>query len=355
MSKIKKSLPTIVGGAMLLTNASVFATNELINQEGDSIKNQEVEKELVSEDIPVESEDIVVDVVEDVEDKNNQGQVPEIKDSLDNMNNKDSEKEEESKENEQVKNDGSSKITHEEMINLLTDIKSASQQKVMIVKDESISVREGSDLSSTEVGKLKKGDYVDVYEQNSALGWSKINYEGKMSYVNTASLIDVDKAYKETSEEDVIVRSGAGDTYNEFGKLKKGTRVQVYQILENGWSKINYENKIAFVETSKLVDTYSSEAVVLVDKVVVYKTASDSSEKIGEYLKNAKVLIYGEEGSYYKVKFGDNFGYIKKSDLELVKNTEKPQTGDAMVFSYMGALGVSAIGLVTVNRKRKNK
>ena len=352
MNNIKKTIPTLVGGAMLLSNASVLAIDEVTNKDG---QNQEIENESNIEQTEVSNEisDVVVEVIEDINTK-----VEQEASQFENLVEESSVEGNINETNSPVdvaplESESSSKITQEEIVNLLSNVRSASQQKVMIVNKDNIVVRESSDNNSSQVGTLKKDEYVDVYEQNSKLGWSKINFEGKMAYVNTSDLVDVKKEYKESLEANVSVRSGAGDTYSEFGKLSKGERVLVYQNLSNGWSKISYNSKIAFVETSKLVETYSSKATVSVDKVNVYKTASDSSDVLGESKKNETLLIYGEEGEYYKVKFGEAFGYVKKSDLTLMENIEKPQTGDVMVFSYMGAVGVSVLGLVSVNRKKK--
>ena len=362
MNNMKKTIPTLVGGAILLTNASVFAIDEVTNQDN---QNQELESDSnvenveVSTDISNEVTDVIVEVIEDTELKVEE----EVADTEEVEVEKNDEVELEKNDVEinnssntiALETESGSKITQKEIVNLLSNARNASHQKVMITNKDGVIVREGSDANTAQIGTLKKDEYVDVYEQNTNLGWSKINFEGKMAYVNTSDLVDVKKEYKESSEANLSVRSGAGDTYSEFGKLSKGERVQVYQNLSNGWSKINYNSKIAFVETSKLVETYSSKAMVSVEKVKVYKTASDSSDVLGESKKNETLLIYGEEGEFYKVKFGETFGYVKKNDLTLVQSTEKPQTGDVMVFSYMGAVGISALGLVSVNRKKKLK
>lgn len=354
MNNIKKTIPTLVGGAILLTNASVLAIDEVPNQ--DASQELENESNVEQVEMPNEVPDVVIEVVEEVEkvEQKVEEDVSQVENLVEeNDSEKTDGKIDESSNVIAVETESNSKITQEEIVNLLSNVRSVSKQKVMRVSKDSIIVREGSDSNAPKVGTLKKDEYVDVYEQNVTLGWSKINFEGKMAYVNTSDLVDVVELYKESSEDNLSVRSGAGNTYSEFGKLSKGERVQVYQELDNGWSKINYNSKIAFVETSKLTETYSSKATVSVDKVNVYKTASDSSTVLGESKKNEILLIYGEEGEYYKVKFGETFGYVKKSDLTLIQNTEKPQTGDAMVFSYMGAVGVSVLGLVSVNRKKR--
>lgn len=358
MSNIKKTIPTLVGGAMLLSNVQALAVEGLINQDG---QNQEIESES-SEAVDSNNKvDNVIEVVEELEKEKEESVIDgSSSGSLEEDDKEVTIKEEVNTSNDvntnmspTIQNETTSQVAHEEIINLLNNARTTSQQKVMVVKTDSIVVREGSATNASQVGTLKKNDYVDVYEQNSSEGWSKINYEGKMAYVNTSDLIDVEKEYKESIEDGVIVRSGAGNSYGEFGKLIKGERVQLFQELSNGWSKISYNGKIAFVETVKLKESYILKATVVVEKVNVYETALETASILGESKKGETLFIYGEEGNFYKVKFGEKFGFIKKSDLKLIESIEKPQTGDAMIFSYMGTFGVSVLGLVSVNRKKK--
>lgn len=379
MSNIKKTIPTLVGGAMLLSNVTALAVNEVINPDA---QNQEIENESNGTSGDVVDNIIEVEGDEVVKDENNvekeEGTKDEVKEEVKVPESKPSEGAPEVNqpvvetpvvetpvvetpvaetpvvETPVIENQPNTQVTQEQLVNLLNNARAVSNQKVMQVNKDAVVVREGSAINSSQVGTLKKSDYVDVYEQNTLEGWSKINFEGKMAYVNTADLVDVEKINKEAVEDGVVVRSGAGTSYGEFGKLAKGERVQVYQELSNGWSKINYNGKIAFVEAGKLKETYTSKATVTVEKVNVYETASATGKVLGEAKKGEVVLIYGEEGEYYKVKFGESFGYIKKTDLKVIENIDKPQTGDAMVFSYMGTFGVSVLGLVSVNRKKKN-
>lgn len=352
MNNMKKTIPTLVGGAILLGNVSVLATEDMSKGEG---QNQEVDNstfvEVTGSSEIVNNEVIVVETMENIVDFGSINQDVELAKSvsLETMTDEVS-----LQTISEVSQQAIDEVPQEEVSNISANTRAVSEQKVMMVNKDAIVVRESSSTSSTQIGVLSKGDYVDVYEQNSKEGWSKINFQGKMSYVNTSDLGDVDVVYKEATENNVVVRSGAGDNYGEFGKLVRGERVQIYQLLSNGWTKVNYNGKIAFIQTVKLQDTYISKATVPVEKINVYSMASDASVVLGEAKMNEILFVYAEDSGYYKVRFGETFGYIKKDDLKLIQNTEKPQTGDAMVFSYMGGVGVSVLGLVSVNRKKRD-
>lgn len=337
MSNVKKTIPTLVGGAILLGNVSVLATEDIANS---NEQNQELE----------ESEIIEVDGGLDVVENEIVVEIP-IEETMENI-----EDYPLGVSVAKVVSEPAMEIPQEQIYNIANpNARAVSEQKVMIVNKDAIVVRETSSVSSLQVGVLKQGAYVDVYEQNTNEGWSKINFQGKMAYVNTVDLVDVKEVKKESTENNVSVRSGAGDSYGEFGKLAKYEQVQVYQELTNGWSKINYKGKIAFIETSKLQNTYISKSTVVVEKVSVYSAPLNTSSILGESKKNETLFIYAEEGTYYKVRFGEGFGFVNKDDLKLIQNIEKPQTGDAMVFSYVNAMGMSVLGLVAVNRKKEDR
>ena len=356
MINMKKTIPTLVGGAMLLTNPSVYALENAISPENEK---QEIEN---NDTVVENSNDVMVEIEGDI----TEGNSDKVEVSVDINNNEVSNNEVEVEIIEKVEDVETSIIENnkeevveekveyvEEYKNILAKEKTTSEQKVMKVKVTSMSVRKEIAKDSEVKGTLEKDVYVDVYEQNSKEGWSKINYKGEMAYVNTSDLADITAEYKEAGKDNVSVRSGAGDEYGEFGTLKKGDRVKVYQVLNNGWSKVDYNSKISFIKTEDLIKSYTSTATVKVESVNVYKTASSSSQILGEAKKDETIYIYEESNGYYKVKYADDFGYVNKSELKVTSNTEKPQTGDMMVFSYVGAMGVSSLGFVAVNRKNK--
>lgn len=353
MNNMKKTIPTLVGGAILLTNSSVYALENAINLENE---NQEVE----SNDVVVENaDDITVEIDGNIEEENSDRVEVTVDINDKEVSNNKSESDEKLENTETLVAENNKEETVEEVEyveeykNILDEEKAISEQKVMQVKVDSISIRKDKDKDSEVKGTLEKNAYVDVYEQNAKEDWAKINYKGEMAYVNMSDLIDVTVEYKDAGKDNVIVRTGAGDEYGEFGTLKKGTRVKVYQVLNNGWSKIDYNSKISFVKTEDLVKSYTSTVKVEVEKVNIYKTASSSSEVLGQSKKGETLYIYEESNGYYKVRYSDDFGYVNKSDLKVTSNTEKPQTGDMMIFSYIGAMGVSSLGIVSVNRKNK--
>lgn len=352
MSNLKKKIPTLVGGAMLMTTPTAFAFDNVVNENDE---NYQVESDL--------------NIEENIELLNEEGVNPlnEEEESLD------------------------SPVSYAVDID---DVERTTNQTVMEVIAEKVAVRESKDANSKELGTLEKGVHVDVYEINEKENWAKINYKGEMAYVNLDK-IDAITCFVKLSAVKITARSGAGESYDELGVFEKGEMITIYKYLENGWAKVDFKGKIAFIELDDNLEDFLMDFIVTSDSAKVYKEASTKSEVLGEVKKEGAISVVfpgNEEDSVnYKEKnmakiiYGEGYGYVNRDDITLdigegevptgedkdnVDNTEgekententgdsttevteKPQTGDAMVFSYVGALGISAMGMVSVNRKK---
>ncbi|MRN23375.1 SH3 domain-containing protein, partial [Romboutsia ilealis] len=188
-----------------------------------------------------------------------------------------------------------------------------------IVNTDSLNVRSGPSTSNTIVGKLSKGTKVSVISESN--GWSKILYNNKECYVssrylnsgssssdnsNNNSSNNTVKETKEVNTDSLNVRSGPSTSHSKIGTLSKGTKVSVISE-SNGWSKILYNNKEAYVSSQYLSkissgstgDNTSSNTVketkeVNTDSLNVRRGPSTSHSKIGTLSKGTKVSVISE-------------------------------------------------------------
>ena len=142
-------------------------------------------------------------------------------------------------------------------------IKVISVKEVNVSANDTLNVRSGPSTKYTVLGKLKKGDKVEVVGEES--GWSKIKYGNKLAYASNSYLKVVSNTNNSTNntvtEEKVIgkktattavnVRSGPGTTYTSLGVLAYNEEVEVISE-SNGWSKVKYKNGVGYVATSYL-------------------------------------------------------------------------------------------------------
>lgn len=139
---------------------------------------------------------------------------------------------------------------------------SLNQSKVTA---DALNMRSGAGTSYRVITVLKKNEIVEVVSESK--GWTKIKYDGRLGYVSSKYIesVKTDNSSSnsttitktETSKlvtADVLnVRSGPGTKYSVLGKLKRNQEVTVIEN-SNGWSKINYNNKEAYVSSDYLKD-----------------------------------------------------------------------------------------------------
>ena len=173
-----------------------------------------------------------------------------------------------------------------------------------------VNVRSSDSVEADKLGKTTKGQVLELIEERLN-GWSKVNYEGKEGFIKTEYLVAeetemvvVEKPTEETvatvettvetetteevtaetaeatettaeaentaeTQEEtagevfstpkkakvtstVKVREGAGTDKKALGTIYKGASIYVTEQLSNGWSKVEYKDKEAYVKSEYL-------------------------------------------------------------------------------------------------------
>ncbi len=172
----------------------------------------------------------------------------------------------------------------------------STTQGLKEVTTSSLNVRSGANTSYSVIGKLKKGEKVKVISQNNE--WAKIEYKGKIAYTSSRYLKNASSSsnpvqpptstnpngVKIVNTNSLNVRSGPGTNYSKVGTLKKGEKVGVMS-QSNGWSKLNYNNKMSYTSSQYLInDNNTSNPPSVV--------GGESSENINGATVNYKGLSY---------------------------------------------------------------
>ncbi len=90
---------------------------------------------------------------------------------------------------------------------------------------------------------------------------------------------------------------------------------------------------------------YYSFGVVILEKgktVNVRKGPSSKQDIIGEFNKNDYVMVLGESGNYYKVRYKNREAYVQKAYIELCSNISLPINGEVIEVGgqkYLNASG----------------
>ena len=199
-----------------------------------------------------------------------------------------------------------------------------------------LNVRSGAGLGNPQIASLPKGTKVTVYEQVTADGmlWGKINVNGTsgwvcMSYISVEQTNNSGTGVMGTIArcfDSVNVRSAPGVGNAIVGKLKVGTRVEIFEQrlysaqywgrVAQGWICMEYVVTDGIVPEGPLTTettqetTISSDAVVnnnkeltynikgttIVDRQYIYKDATDKSGISGTIDNNQRVTIVALKG-----------------------------------------------------------
>ena len=200
------------------------------------------------------------------------------------------------------------------------------------VSVDNLNMRSGAGTSYRVITTLKKGSVVEVISESN--GWSKIKYDGRIGYVYDEYLEDIKPSYSNTTTkvvntDSLNVRSGPSTSYKILGKINKGIKVQVISE-ENGWSKILYNNKEAYVSSRYLdssnssnngsndssVGTVKETKVVNTDSLNVRSGPSTSYSKLGALAKGTKVGVISESNGWSKILYNNKEAYVSSQYLD---------------------------------------
>lgn len=241
-----------------------------------------------------------------------------------------------------------------------------------VVTGSGLRVRQKSSISSSISAHLSKSAVIDILGKEGQ--FYKIAYKGKTGYVHS-SYINVVKSkvvsrgvnsvqattlekQGEITADYLNVRSGAGLSYAVNGVIKRGSKVTMYE-KANGFYKIKYAGKVSYISelyvkviekktvtatatptisrgdvSSPQIESTGIGTITASDFLSVRAAASISNNIIGKVYPNNKVLIYGTQGSFYKIKYDNKWGYVFKSYVSVVNNIKESDTqitGDMLV------------------------
>ncbi|MEH7109289.1 SH3 domain-containing protein [Bacillus sp. JJ1764] len=190
--------------------------------------------------------------------------------------------------------------------------------KTMYVTATSLRVREAASTSSTIIGLLKFNDRVSV--TTTINGWAKITFNGKEAFVSASYLTKNEPTTSQITKTQYVtattlrVREAASTSSTILGTLKLNDRISV-KSTTNGWAKITFNGKEAFVNET-------------------YLTNDEPRKNMNETVKNTNT---------YVIKSGDTFTKIAKAlgvsvsfiqDLNLGVDSSKLKIGQIIKVPY---------------------
>lgn len=122
------------------------------------------------------------------------------------------------------------------------------------VTGSSVRLRSSASTDSKIVDATRKGEVVVVISKHD--DWYKVVYDLKEGYIHS-DYVDVDKTenaelgYGKVTASAVKVRSGAGTSYSELDKAKRGEKAYIVGI-KDGWYKVIFEKTVGYIRSDYL-------------------------------------------------------------------------------------------------------
>lgn len=116
----------------------------------------------------------------------------------------------------------------------------------------------------------------------------------------------------------VNVRSSDSEEADKIGKAQAGTELKRIEDRVNGWSKVIFEDREAYIKSDYLeVVTTEETTAEVVDTVMattnvnVRSQASQESERIGSAQAGTTYNLLEDQGEWYKIDYNGTTGFVK--------------------------------------------
>lgn len=174
----------------------------------------------------------------------------------------------------------------------------------------------GEALAKAQVGNTETGT---VTNENSD---GETPEEGEEGSEETSSGESAETNFARTNTS-LNVRASDSEKADKIGQLSGGVKIEILEKKANGWCKISYEGKDAYVKTEYLsiiedvtkltpIGTLTSK-----DTVNVRMAPTTDSDRIGTTFVGEKLDYFEEvEGGWAKVNYNQSVGYVKLDYFE---------------------------------------
>ncbi|MFL7941774.1 SH3 domain-containing protein [Priestia megaterium] len=231
----------------------------------------------------------------------------------------------------------------------------------------SLNVRATPSTSGAIVGKITKGNTVDIVDESK--GWAKITYNGKEAwissqYINKTQTNSTSTA-NSTSKSAVVnasslnVRSSASTSASLVTNLPRNAKVTV--VKESGsWSQIKTASgqtgwvasqylKTGSASSTPAKDsgsTTSKSATVNASSLNVRSSASTSASLVTNLPRNAKVTVVKESGSWSQIKTASGqTGWVASQYLKTGSASSTPAKDSSSTTSKSATVNASSLNV----------
>ncbi|EOU1682096.1 SH3 domain-containing protein [Clostridium perfringens] len=220
-----------------------------------------------------------------------------------------------------------------------------------IISSEDLGLRKGADSSHEIITSIPSGARVNIIDKVSDK-WYKVGYKDFVGYVQSKHIrVLGDNLNQDNvgliSANQLNVRTSPNENGQVIGTLHKNDKISVLDKSIDGWYKIDFNGRRAYV-SSKYVNLISYKnnevkkevkkepiegtgKVNITTALNVRQAATSNSRIVGSLKGGEKVNIISESNGFYKIEFNNSYGYVyskyiskdgKSENVQAVKQEE---------------------------------
>lgn len=215
-----------------------------------------------------------------------------------------------------------------------------------IISSEDLGLRKGADSSHEIITSIPSGARVNIIDKVSD-NWYKVGYKDFVGYVQSKHIrVLGDNLNQDNvgliSANQLNVRTSPNENGQVIGTLHKNDKISVLDKSIDGWYKIDFNGRRAYV-SSKYVNLISYKnnevkkevkkepiegtgKVNITTALNVRQAATSNSRIVGSLKGGEKVNIISESNGFYKIEFNNSYGYIYSKYISKDGKSENVQT-----------------------------
>ncbi|MFH5909816.1 SH3 domain-containing protein [Clostridium perfringens] len=214
-----------------------------------------------------------------------------------------------------------------------------------IISSEDLGLRKGADSSHEIITSIPRGARVNIIDKVSD-NWYKVGYKDFVGYVEAKDIrVLGDNLNQDNvgliSANQLNVRTSPNENGQVIGTLHKNDKVNVLDKSIDGWYKIDFNGRRAYVSSRyvNLISYKNNEVKTEVKKepiegtgkvnintaLNVRQASTTNSRIIGSLKGGEKVNIISESNGFYKIEFNNSYGYVYSKYISKDGDSEKVQ------------------------------
>ena len=250
-----------------------------------------------------------------------------------------------------------------------------------IISSEDLGLRKGADSSHEIITSIPSGARVNIIDKVSD-NWYKVGYKDFVGYVQSKHIrVLGDNLNQDNvgliSANQLNVRTSPNENGQVIGTLHKNDKISVLDKSIDGWYKIDFNGRRAYVSSKyvNLISYKNNEVKKEVKKELIEGTgkvnittalnvrqaATSNSRIVGSLKGGEKVNIISESNGFYKIEFNNSYGYVyskyiskdgKSENVQAVKQEEvkkEAKVAPKAVPVVLAARSLNKTGIVNVS------